>query len=154
MSSSKTVTSSSSGGRGRIIKEARFNNLWSPNFAKTQLTDNQFVNCKLSKLGKPVGEERITRQSCYQDINRICKELKIDSITEKMCKSLGTRYTHYFPLYKYTYYCYRRLVDSEEFSPEAISEIGLWKSTDSHRNYYKISTTIRRKSSNVIVAIE
>ena len=61
-------------------------------FAKTQLTDNQFLNCKLSRTGKPVGEESISRQSCYQDINRICKELKIDSITEKMCKSLGTRY--------------------------------------------------------------
>ena len=61
-------------------------------FAKTQLTDDQFVNCKLSKYGRPIGNERITRQSCYQDIYRICKELKIDPITEKMCKSLGTRY--------------------------------------------------------------
>ena len=61
-------------------------------FAKTQLTDDQFVNCKLSKFGRPIDNERITRQSCYQDIYKICKELKIDPITEKMCKSLGTRY--------------------------------------------------------------
>ena len=61
-------------------------------FAKTQLAENQFLNCKFSKIGKPVGEDGISRQSCYQDINRICKELKIDSVTEKMCKSLGTRY--------------------------------------------------------------
>ena len=61
-------------------------------FAKTQLAENQFLNCKFSKAGKPVGEEGISRPSCYQDINRICNELKIDSVTEKMCKSLGTRY--------------------------------------------------------------
>ena len=65
-------------------------NLWCDE--KYKYSDNQFLNCKLSKTGKPVGEESILRQSCYQDINRICKELKIDSITEKMCKSLGTRY--------------------------------------------------------------
>ena len=61
-------------------------------FAKTQLAENQFLNCKFSKAGKPVCEEGISRPSCYQDINRICNELKIDSVTEKMCKSLGTRY--------------------------------------------------------------
>ena len=61
-------------------------------FAKTQLAENQFLNCKFSKAGKPVGEDGISRPSCYQDINRICNELKIDSVTEKMCKSLGTRY--------------------------------------------------------------
>ena len=72
-------------------------------FEKTQLTDDQFVNCKLSKFGRPIDNERITRQSCYQDIYKICKELKIDPITEKMCKSLGTRYTYSFLLYKYTY---------------------------------------------------
>ena len=45
---------------------------------------------------------------------------------------------------------FRRLVDSELLSPEAITEIGLWKSVDSHRNYYKISNTIRVRSANVI----
>ena len=39
-------------------------------------------------------------------------------------------------------------------SPEAITEIGLWKSVDSHRNYYKVSTTIRIKAANVIADIE
>ena len=55
---------------------------------------------------------------------------------------------------KYIYFrlC-RKLVDSEEFSPEAISELGLWRSTDSHRHYYRISTTIRHKSANVIAAV-
>ena len=54
-----------------------------------------------------------------------------------------------------TYFClYRKLVDSEEFSPEAISELGLWKSVDSHRNYYRISTTIRNRAANVIAAVE
>ena len=42
------------------------------------------------------------------------------------------------------------LVDSELFSPDAITEIGLWSSRDSHRNYYKASTTIRVQSANVI----
>ena len=61
-------------------------------FEKTQLNDDQFINCKLKGNGRPNGNGRISRQSCYQDINKICKELKIDPITEKMCKSLGTRY--------------------------------------------------------------
>ena len=51
------------------------------------------------------------------------------------------------------FYLDRKLVDSEEFSPEAISELGLWKSVDSHRNYYRISTTIRNKAANVIAAV-
>ena len=59
-----------------------------------------------------------------------------------------------FIFVKFTYLClYRKLVDSEEFSPEAISELGLWKSVDSHRNYYRISTTIRNKAANVIAAV-
>ena len=62
-------------------------------FEKTQLTDDQFINCRLKGNGTPNGNGRISRQSCYQDMNNICKELKIDPITEKMCKSLGTRYT-------------------------------------------------------------
>ena len=53
---------------------------------------------------------------------------------------------------RYNSHLYRKLVDSEEFSPEAISELGLWRSTDSHRHYYRISTTIRHKSANVITA--
>ena len=60
-------------------------------FEKTQLTDDQFINCKLKGNGKPNGNGRISRGTCYMDINKICKELKIDPITEKMCKSLGTR---------------------------------------------------------------
>ena len=48
---------------------------------------------------------------------------------------------------------FRKLVDSEELSPEAITEIGLWKSVDSHRNYYKISKTIRVKSARIISSI-
>ena len=60
---------------------------------KTQLTENQFVNCKMKQNGKPNGNERISRSTCYQDINKICNELKINRFTEKMCKALGTRYT-------------------------------------------------------------
>ena len=48
---------------------------------------------------------------------------------------------------------FRKLVDSEELSPEAITEIGLWKSVDSHRNYYKISKMIRVKSARIISSI-
>ena len=62
-------------------------------FEKTQLTEDQFINCKLKRNGRPNGNERISRATCYQDINKICNELKIDRIKEKMCKALGTRYT-------------------------------------------------------------
>ena len=61
-------------------------------FEKTQMSDDQFVNCKLSKKGKP-GKGAISRPTCYSNIVSLCKELKIDPITEKMCKSLGTRYS-------------------------------------------------------------
>ena len=49
--------------------------------------------------------------------------------------------------------CARKLVDSEDFTPEAITEIGHWKSVDSHRNYYKVSTKIRVKSARIISSI-
>ena len=50
-------------------------------------------------------------------------------------------------------FIFRKLVDSEELFPEAITEIGLRKSVDSHRNYYKISTKIRVKSARIISSI-
>ena len=59
-------------------------------FEKTQMANEQFVNCKLSKNGKP-GKGGITRSTCYVNIQSICKDLKLDPITEKMCKALGTR---------------------------------------------------------------
>ena len=59
--------------------------------AKTQLKEDQFINCKMTKNGKP-GDSGIARSTCYANINSLCKELKIDPITEKICKSLGTRY--------------------------------------------------------------
>ena len=67
----------------------------------------------------------------------------------------GSRHKVYIKtlLYKYIFFLYKKLVDSEQFATEAISELGLWKSTDSHRHYYKISTTIRHKSANVIAAV-
>ena len=45
------------------------------------------------------------------------------------------------------------LVDSNKFSPTAISELGLWKSENSHRNYYKISKQLRYDSVRVIANI-
>ena len=47
----------------------------------------------------------------------------------------------------------RMLVDSGEFSPTAISELGLWKSENSHRHYYKISKKLRYDSAHVIANI-
>ena len=64
-------------------------------FEKTQMSDDQFINCKLSKYGKP-GKGGISRATCYSNTLSLCKELKIDPITEKMCKSLGTRYNSTF----------------------------------------------------------
>ena len=60
-------------------------------FEKTQLTGDQFINCRLKRNGRPNGNERISRATCYQDNNKICNELRIGRITEKMCKALGTR---------------------------------------------------------------
>ena len=75
--------------------------------------------------------------------------------SRRRCANLSVRGIYNLSLYVNIHVIYyRKLVDSEQFSPEAITEIGLWKSNDSHRNYYKISTTIRRKSSNVIVDFE
>lgn len=54
-------------------------------------TEDQFVNCKMSRRYKPYGDAGISRRTCYDDINKLCQKLSIDKITEKMCKSLGTR---------------------------------------------------------------
>ena len=62
---------------------------------KTGLADDQLVNCKLSKKGNPFRDSRtsgISAVTCYNDIKKICSELRIDRITEKMCKAVGTRY--------------------------------------------------------------
>ena len=59
-------------------------------FAKTRMQEQQFVNCKLSCSGKAMNGG-ITRSTCYANIRKLCDELRIPSITEKMCKSLGTR---------------------------------------------------------------
>ena len=45
------------------------------------------------------------------------------------------------------------LVDSGKFSPTAISELGLWRSENSHRHYYKISKKLRYDSAHVIANI-
>ena len=47
----------------------------------------------------------------------------------------------------------RMLVDSGKFSPTAISELGLWRSENSHRHYYKISKKLRYDSAHVIANI-
>ena len=60
-------------------------------FQRTQLPEDYYINCSLSKYGRP-GKKEIARSTCYTNINDLCNELKIDKVTEKMCKSLGTRY--------------------------------------------------------------
>ena len=62
---------------------------------KTGLADDQLVNCKLSKNGNPFrdsGISGISAATCYNNVKKICSELRIDRITEKMCKAVGTRY--------------------------------------------------------------
>ena len=59
---------------------------------KTQLADDQFINCKISRNGNPYGDSGITGATCYANTKKICSELNIDQITEKMCKAVGTRY--------------------------------------------------------------
>ena len=61
-------------------------------FEKTQLTEDQFVNCKMNAHGVPHGDAGIAGSTCYANIKVICTELNIDQITEKMCKAVGTRY--------------------------------------------------------------
>ena len=60
-------------------------------FKATQMKDNQFVNSRLSSRGKAIGEKGISRSYCYSDNNKICAELKLCKISEKVCKSMGTR---------------------------------------------------------------
>ena len=64
-------------------------------FEKTQLADDQFVNCKMNAHGVPYGDSGIAGSTCYANIKVICEELEIDQITEKMCKAVGTRYMIY-----------------------------------------------------------
>ena len=59
---------------------------------KTQLANDQFINCKISRNGNPYGDSGITGATCYANTKKICSELNIDQITEKMCKAVGTRY--------------------------------------------------------------
>ena len=64
-------------------------------FEKTQLADDQFVNCRFNAQGVPQ-DSGIAGSTCYANIKVICEELEIDQITEKMCKAVGTRYMiHY-----------------------------------------------------------
>ena len=58
---------------------------------RTELKDDQFVNCKLSRTGKAYGTQGIARNTCYDNIRKLCSTIDIDPITEKMFKSLGTR---------------------------------------------------------------
>ena len=58
---------------------------------KTELKEDQFINCKLTRRGKALGDRGIARSTCYANIKTLCESIKIDQITEKMCKSLGTR---------------------------------------------------------------
>ena len=55
------------------------------------LKDDQYLNSKLSKKGKAIGLVGISRSTCYQDNLKICSSLKLSPISEKLCKSLGTR---------------------------------------------------------------
>ena len=66
---------------------------------KTQLADDQLINCKLSKNGNPYGDSGISAATCYNNVKKICAELNIDRITEKMCKAVGTRYIISFLFY-------------------------------------------------------
>ena len=61
-------------------------------FSSTRLCNNQFLNAKLSKSGKAIGDKGISRSTCYADNKKICAFLRLVPISEKFCKSLGTRY--------------------------------------------------------------
>ena len=63
-------------------------------FEKTQLADDQFVNCRFNAHGVPQ-DSGIAGSTCYANIKAICEEMGIDQITEKMCKAVGTRYLIY-----------------------------------------------------------
>ena len=56
-----------------------------------KLKDGQSLNAKLTKSGAVNGTDSISRSTCYQDNKKICSSLKLSPISEKLCKSLGTR---------------------------------------------------------------
>ena len=56
-----------------------------------KLKDGQCVNTKLNRSGVAIGIDSISRSTCYQDNKKICSSLKLSAISEKLCKSLGTR---------------------------------------------------------------
>ena len=56
-----------------------------------EIEEDQFVNCQLNRNGKAYGGKGISRSTCYANIKALCTSINIDQITEKMCKSLGTR---------------------------------------------------------------
>ena len=56
-----------------------------------KLKDGQCVNTKLNRSGVAIGIDSISRSTCYQDNKKICSSLKLAAISEKLCKSLGTR---------------------------------------------------------------
>ena len=60
-------------------------------FEVTQMKSDQFLNCRISSRGKAVGSKGISRSYCYSDNNKICSQLKLPKISEKICKSMGTR---------------------------------------------------------------
>ena len=60
-------------------------------FSIIRLEAGQIVNAKLTRSGKVAGSEGISRSSCYQDNKKICSLLRMSPISEKLCKSLGTR---------------------------------------------------------------
>ena len=57
----------------------------------TEMKDNQFLNSRISSRGRAVGDKGISRSYCYSDNNKITTELKLCKISEKVCKSMGTR---------------------------------------------------------------
>ena len=60
-------------------------------FKRTGLKEDQFLNTQLSRAGKACGSKGISRTTCYNDNKALCGTLNLDAISEKMCKSLGTR---------------------------------------------------------------
>ena len=60
-------------------------------FEFTKMNDDQMLNTRLNSKGKAVSNVGIARSKCYEDNNKICRQLKLPKISEKMCKSIGTR---------------------------------------------------------------
>lgn len=115
-----------------------------------KLKDSQCLNARLSKAGKASGAESISRSTCYQDNRKICSSLKLLLFLRNFANRsvrVSADIPHSFDL---IWLIFRLLVDSGKFSPQANSEIGLWRSEFSHRNYYKVSAKLGRKSALVI----